>query len=96
MKAIPILLAHMRDQVMLVKDTTAWTLGRICQLHPQAVTSKLNDLVRVLLESLKDEPRIAAKVCWVRCGLRYGSGTSHLFSQSGNTQSGRGARGCSR
>jgi len=63
-QAVPILLVHMRDQVMLVKDTTAWTLGRICQLHPQAVTSKLTDLIRVLLESLKDEPRIAAKVCW--------------------------------
>jgi len=63
-QAIPILLTHMRSQVMLVKDTAAWTIGRICQLHPQAVTNKLTDLIRVLLESLKDEPRIAAKVCW--------------------------------
>lgn len=63
-QAIPILLVHMKDQVMLVKDTTAWTLGRICQLHPQTLSGKLPDLMNALVAGLEDEPRIASKVCW--------------------------------
>jgi len=50
--------------VVLVKDSAAWTIGRICQLHTQAVIGKLSDVVQSLLESLRDEPRISSKVCW--------------------------------
>jgi importin subunit beta-1 len=56
----------MKDSVVLVKDTTAWTFGRICQLHAQTLSTKLNEVVQVLIEALVDEPRIAAKACWVR------------------------------
>jgi len=63
-QAIPILMTHLKDSVMLVKDTAAWTIGRICQFHPQAVSGKLPDLISALLEALRDEPRVAAKVCW--------------------------------
>eukprot|EP01087_Luapelamoeba_hula_P015927 TRINITY_DN482_c0_g1_i1.p1 TRINITY_DN482_c0_g1~~TRINITY_DN482_c0_g1_i1.p1 ORF type:complete len:853 (-),score=130.53 TRINITY_DN482_c0_g1_i1:37-2595(-) len=63
-QAIPILLARLADPVILVKDTTAWTLGRVCQLHPQTVLPKLSDVMRTFLEALRDEPRIASKICW--------------------------------
>ncbi len=55
----------MKDPITLVKDTTAWTIGRVCQLHYQCLSGKLNDLIRILIESLEDEPRVAAKICWV-------------------------------
>jgi len=63
-QAIPILLAHMKDQVVYVKDTTAWTLGRVCQLHPQTVGGYLPQLIQVLAESFADSPRVAANACW--------------------------------
>jgi len=72
-QAIPVLLQHMRDQVVYVKDTTAWTLGRVCQLHPATVGSFLPSLVQVLLESLQDSPRVAANVCWALHNLALSS-----------------------
>ncbi|KAL6047512.1 Importin subunit beta-1 [Balamuthia mandrillaris] len=63
-QAVPLLLIHMGDQVTLVKDTAAWTLGRICQLHSGCLTDKLSDVMKVFLHCLEDEPRIASKICW--------------------------------
>jgi len=63
-QAIPILLAHMKDSVVYVKDTTAWTLGRVCQLHPQTVGGYLPQLIQVLAESFTDSPRVASNACW--------------------------------
>jgi len=63
-QALPLLLAHMKDPNTLVKDTTAWTLGRIVSLHPQTVTGTVPQLFSVLVESLGDTPRVASNVCW--------------------------------
>jgi importin subunit beta-1 len=63
-QAIPILLQHTKDSVTLVKDSTVWTIGRICQFHAQTIATKLPEVVQVLIEALADEPRIAAKACW--------------------------------
>lgn len=63
-QAMPLFLAHMKDPVPYVKDTTAWTLGRICNFHPEAVEQFIPQLVLVLLDSLNDVPRVAANVCW--------------------------------
>lgn len=63
-QALPVLLQHMKDPVVYVKDTTAWTIGRVCQLHPNTVAPMLPTLIQVLLESLVDSPRVAANVCW--------------------------------
>jgi len=64
-QAIPILLAHLRqDPVVYVKDTTAWTLGRVCQLHATTVLPFLQDVVTVFVVSLDDSPRVASNVCW--------------------------------
>jgi len=63
-QAIPVLLQHMNDPVVYVKDTTAWTLGRVCQLHPHTVGGYLQNLIQVLVERLDDSPRVAANVSW--------------------------------
>lgn len=64
------LLNAMKDQNIHVKDTTAWTLGRIFEfLHSpgsnfSAVTAaNLPRIMSVLLESIKDSPNVAEKVC---------------------------------
>src|SRR5690349_9617781 len=63
-QAIPILLQHMKDPVVYVKDTTAWTLGRVCELHPGTIGTYLPQLIQTLGEGLVDSPRVAANVCW--------------------------------
>lgn len=65
-KALPTLLHLMGDQSVVVRDSVAWTLGRICEILPQVVIGGklLQPLVESLLESLKAEPRVAANVCW--------------------------------
>ncbi|MQL80033.1 hypothetical protein Taro_012476 [Colocasia esculenta] len=64
------LLNAMNDQNVHVKDTTAWTLGRIFEfLHSPTssfsvvTTSNLPRIMSVLLESIKDSPNVAEKVC---------------------------------
>eukprot|EP01088_Endostelium_zonatum_P017208 TRINITY_DN4965_c0_g2_i2.p1 TRINITY_DN4965_c0_g2~~TRINITY_DN4965_c0_g2_i2.p1 ORF type:complete len:856 (+),score=207.44 TRINITY_DN4965_c0_g2_i2:218-2785(+) len=61
-----ILLSKLTDNVELVRDTAAWTLGRICTFHvgSNQVRSKLPDVIRCFIQSLKDTPRVASKVCW--------------------------------
>lgn len=64
------LLNAMKDVNSHVKDTTAWTLGRIFEmLHSPAngysvvADEKLGRVVAVLLEAIKDVPNVAEKVC---------------------------------
>eukprot|EP01114_Cavostelium_apophysatum_P022766 TRINITY_DN834_c0_g1_i1.p1 TRINITY_DN834_c0_g1~~TRINITY_DN834_c0_g1_i1.p1 ORF type:complete len:849 (-),score=280.63 TRINITY_DN834_c0_g1_i1:274-2820(-) len=63
-QAMPILIQHLKDPVEHVKDTTAWTIGRIIQLHPHIVTGAVPALLQVLLECIGDVPKVAAHVCW--------------------------------
>ncbi|KAH0470402.1 hypothetical protein IEQ34_000125 [Dendrobium chrysotoxum] len=64
------LLNAMNDQNSQVKDTTAWTLGRIfeilhsCNCEYQVVTpANLQRIVSVLLDGIRDAPNVADKVC---------------------------------
>ncbi|XP_022745914.1 importin subunit beta-1-like [Durio zibethinus] len=64
------LLNAMKDGNNHVKDTTAWTLSRIFELlHSPASgfsiisPENLKQVVSVLLESIKDAPNVAEKVC---------------------------------
>mmetsp|Transcript_31512 Transcript_31512/g.80339 ORF Transcript_31512/g.80339 Transcript_31512/m.80339 type:complete len:859 (-) Transcript_31512:136-2712(-) len=53
----------LRDQNVAVRDTIAWTLGRIAQFHPSIVPVK--ELMPVLGEKLRDVPRVSSNICWV-------------------------------
>ena len=56
----------MADESVVVRDSVAWTLGRICEIIPQVVLeNNLQNLVGTLLNQLDAEPRVAANVCWV-------------------------------
>lgn len=68
--ALNFMLNAMKDENNHVKDTTAWTLGRIFEfLHgpnidgPIITQAILPVILGVLLESIKDVPNVAEKVC---------------------------------
>lgn len=65
-QALPVIVSHMKDESDLVKDTTAWTIGRICHLLPECIDQKvaLPALMQALLGGLSDVPRVASNVCW--------------------------------
>ena len=72
------LIELMKDPSVVVRDTTAWTVGRICELLPQAAITDayLAPLLQCLIEGLEAEPRVASNVCWVRSGLKPGGGAA--------------------
>ena len=60
------LIKLMNDESVVVRDSVAWTLGRICEILPQvAIENYLQSLVETLLVGLDSEPRVASNVCWV-------------------------------
>ncbi|KAG8465477.1 hypothetical protein KFE25_002784 [Diacronema lutheri] len=74
-QAVPVIVTLMRDTSVQVRDTAAWTIGRVCDLHagtlstiaPGMHTTYTHELLKpggVLLEALRDEPRVACNVCW--------------------------------
>jgi hypothetical protein len=58
--------ANYGEQHALVKDTAAWTIGRICHLMPEYVADRLEELMQTLAQGLQDVPKVACNVCWVR------------------------------
>ncbi|CAE6374486.1 unnamed protein product [Rhizoctonia solani] len=70
-QALPVLIGMMSDTNAAVKDTTAWTLGRICELLVGSVNieSQLQALVTALVVGLEDRPRIIANSCWALMSL---------------------------
>lgn len=57
------LVMSLQDQSVAVRDTLAWTLGRIAQFHPTIVP--VRELTPVLGQALRDVPRVSANICWV-------------------------------
>jgi len=66
-QAMPMLIELLKDSSIVVRDTTAWTVGRVCEILPDAVINEhyLNPLLHAMVEGLSSEPRVAANVCWV-------------------------------
>eukprot|EP00123_Amoebidium_parasiticum_P016581 comp23506_c0_seq1/m.39386 comp23506_c0_seq1/g.39386 ORF comp23506_c0_seq1/g.39386 comp23506_c0_seq1/m.39386 type:complete len:883 (-) comp23506_c0_seq1:641-3289(-) len=64
--ALPTLTQLMRDSSVHVKDTAAWTIGRVCEFLPQTALehNALRALVEVLVTGMDDAPRVASNVCW--------------------------------
>ncbi|KAF7269113.1 hypothetical protein GWI33_017862 [Rhynchophorus ferrugineus] len=70
-QAMPTLIELMYDGSVMVRDTAAWTFGRICEIIPDAAINEtfLKPLLESLITGLKAEPRVAANVCWAFSGL---------------------------
>lgn len=65
-QSIPVLLGALSDPNDLVKDTTAWTLGRICDLHVRSIPEDtFPTLVNGLAGKLLSEtPRVSSQACY--------------------------------
>lgn len=69
--AMPIIIELMYDPSVVVRDTAAWTIGRICDITPESAIndSHLEGLLQAMTAGLKAEPRVASNVCWAFSGL---------------------------
>lgn len=66
-QALPLFLNMMKDHSPAVRDTTAWTIGRIVDIMYETMEpSQLPQLVQVMCTALEDVPRVAANASWVR------------------------------
>ena len=68
-EALPFLLNSMNDNNTHVKDTTAWTIGRVFEFvqspeYRLITQGNLGTTLGALTESLKDVPNVAGKACW--------------------------------
>ena len=65
-QSIPILLAALSDPHDMVKDTTAWTIGRICKLHVGSIPQEtFPALVNGLMSKLLTEsPSVGSQSCY--------------------------------
>jgi len=65
-QSIPVLLECLADENVMVKDSTAWALGRICEHHVRAIpTESFPMLVQGLMSVLtKDSARVSSQACF--------------------------------
>ena len=67
-QALPLLLNMMSDAETNqdVKDTTAWTLARICDLHSASLKPDvhIHPIVSAVVAGLQGTPRVAANCAW--------------------------------
>ncbi|KAF8901570.1 armadillo-type protein [Mucidula mucida] len=70
-QALPTLISMMTDANTHVKDTTAWTLGRICELLINVIKPdmQLHPLISALVNGLSDSPRIVTNCAWALMNL---------------------------
>lgn len=76
---VPYLIKFMRDSSVVVRDSAAWAIGKLCDTVPEAVLSLpefLHTLVQALAENLDSEPRVASNVCWAINSLVSAAGDS--------------------
>ncbi|KAJ1675667.1 karyopherin Kap95 [Spiromyces aspiralis] len=70
-QALPVLIEMLKDESVHVKDTAAWTLGRVCELLIECIQLDvhLHNLLSALVEGLKDNQRIVSNCCWAIMNL---------------------------
>ncbi|XP_065052076.1 importin subunit beta-1-like [Rhopilema esculentum] len=71
LQAMPVLLGLMKDPSVVVRDSVAWTLSRVCEQVPEAALdgTNLDNLLNALMENLDSEPRVSTNVCWAFSSL---------------------------
>jgi importin subunit beta-1 len=65
LQGLPFLYQTIQDQSPHVKDTAAWTLGRVCEFVIRDLPSHVDqEIMNALMRGLTDQPRIVASCCW--------------------------------
>jgi importin subunit beta-1 len=74
----------MADPNLQVKDTVAWTLGKVCDVLVQTIQPDvhLQPLVYAFVSGLQDSPRISANCCWGLQNLSEGMSAYSEFTMS--------------
>lgn len=88
-QALPVLVGMMGDKNLMVKDSAAYTLGKICEICGSAIHADLHlpSLIQALFSGLKDSPRMANSCCWAlmnladRFGMGAGEGEENALSK---------------
>lgn len=79
---MPICIKMMTDTSIAVRDTAAWTLGRICDLTYHLIDPNIiSDIMIAILNGLKDEPRVSS-----HCACAVIHLATNLGSQDDETQ----------
>jgi importin subunit beta-1 len=75
------LINMMHDPQPAVKDTVAWTLGRITDLMFRTIDPQvhLQPLIQAVGTGLQDSGRIAANCCWAIKNLAVGYGPEYTY-----------------
>ncbi|KJH53219.1 HEAT repeat protein [Dictyocaulus viviparus] len=70
-QAMPALIDSMAEKNVTIRDTAAWTIGRVLEICPEIVNKDgiLERLLPALSQGLHQEPRVAANVCWALVAL---------------------------
>lgn len=70
-QALPVLIGMMDDQVVQVKDSAAYALGRICESVSESIdpTTHLPPLISALFTGLSSNPKMASSCCWALMNL---------------------------
>lgn len=70
-QALPVLIQMMDDTAVQVKDSAAYTLGRICENVSDAIDPQthLAPLVGSLFTGLSSNPKMAGSCCWALMNL---------------------------
>lgn len=65
-QALPTLIDMMRDPSLHVRDTTAWTLGRISDVLVQTIKVDIHlpSLISALVNGLSESSRVVSNCCW--------------------------------
>lgn len=60
---LPLLLGHTTNQMVLVRETTLFTISRVVESVPDVIAPSVDQVMGALLSRLKDEPRIVVMAC---------------------------------
>ena len=69
-QALSVLINMMNDEVVQVKDSAAYALGRICEAASEAIDpASLQSLIQALFSGLASHPKMASSCCWALMNL---------------------------
>lgn len=83
-QAMPVITELLADPVSIVRDTAAWTVGRVCEVLPEVPLGDacLPALLHAMVAALSSEAKVATNVCWAFSSLAEGAYTVEMKSSA--------------